>query len=761
MAGAGTAVTLLLGAALICTWPAGSAAPSAGSGSLAAGSGPSLVASYRLAGAARLGSRAGTKAVRYLGYRFLVPRGWPVVDDDRDRSGCVRFDRHAVYLGRPRSEELCPSQLLGTTESILIEPGPAGSRLVSKENPVARQVIVRAPGMMLTATFDAHPAVIDQILASAGLPAPVSSTVPRTPAPDPLWHVPHSYEAGHHQVPAPPLPPTIVDYSGLGFDLCAAPSRADMSVWLRRSRYRAIGIYIGGADLTCPQPNLTPAWVRAEAAAGWRLIPLYGGPQANLGQLVAPGRQARESALDAVAQARRLGFAPQTPLYYDMEGFHTEWNAPALLFMSAWTRELHRLGYLSGVYSSGDSGIADLVKHFHSRGLAMPDVIYKADWNGLHSTADKGLGHLWWHKRIHQFIGREIQTYGGVTMSFSGDFLGLRADAGYDSAFTSQQTPAVNLPDGGTVVFYRGSGRGLWRDRYEPGKGWANPVAVGVRAWSAPSAVWTGSGVAVFYKGASGRLQVLSYSENGRRAGLGVLTMMGRIGLGPYAVSAPGGVVDVFWRGSDDQLWHGQFTPGAGWDGPQELASALRSAPSPVDSSPGSTAVFWQGNHDSLWMISRGLSGTWSRPRRLRLPAGGAPQATAQLTGGIEVYWTGSGTAGLREAFDRQGTGWHGPRNLGGQLSSAPLPATAAGAVRVLWLGQGHQIDYTVHRSERNWNALGWTRPTTAHLSWADSAPFAAVGGLGRTLRVFWRGQGGSLWTATLTHATWSRSVKL
>jgi hypothetical protein len=671
----------------------------------------------------------------------------------------VRFDRHAVYLGVPGMQESCPSRLLGTTESILIVPGPAGSRLASSENPVARQVTVRAPGMLLTATFDAHPGVIDQILASAGLPAPVSSAgPPPPPAADLLWQ---GHRAGHRRVPAPPLPPTVVDYSGLGFDTCAAPSRADLRAWLRWSRYRAVGIYIGGADLTCPQLNLTPGWVRAEAAAGWRLIPLYGGPQANLGQLDAPERQGRESALDAVAQARRLGFAPQTSLYYDMEGFHPVYNAPALAFMSAWTRELHRLGYQSGIYSSGDSGIADLIRHYRSRGYSMPDVIYDATWNGVHSASVKRLGHLWWHKRIHQFIGRETQTYGGVTMSFSGDFLGLRPDAGYDSAFTSQQTPAVNLPDGGTMVFYRDAGRELWRDWYEPGKGWARPVATGVRAWSAPSAVWTGSAVAVFCQGASGRLQVLSYSENGRRTGLGVLTMMGRIGLGPSAVTAPGGVIDVFWRGSDDGLWHGQFTPGAGWSGPQELASALSSAPSPVASSPGSTAVFWKGNRGSLWVISRGLTGTWSRPRRLGIPVAGAPQATAQSTGGIEVYWAGSGTAGLREAFDRPSAGWHGPRNLGGQLRSAPLPATVAGAVRVLWLGPGQRLDYTEHRSEGNWNALGWTHPAAAHLTQADSAPFAAVGGLSRTLRVFWRGQGGSLWTATLTRTAWSRPVRL
>jgi hypothetical protein len=322
----------------------------------------------------------------------------------------------------------------------------------------------------------------------------------------------------------------------------------------------------------------------------------------------------------------------------------------------------------------------------------------------------------------------------------------------------------VNLPGGGTMVFYRGAGRRLWRDQYKPGSGWAKPVSVGVRAWSVPSAVWTGSTVAVFYKGASGRLWTLSYQANGRLAGRGILPMMGQIGLGPYAVSQPGGAIDLFWSGRGDHLWHGQFTPGAGWTGPQELAgaaSAPKSAPSVVTSSPGSTAVFWQGNHDSLWTISRGLTGTWSRPRRLRLPAGGAPEATAGITGGIEVYWAGAGNTGLREAFDLPGAGWAGPRDLGGQLRSVPLPATVAGSVRVLWLGPGHRIDYVEHRSGRSWNAAGWTRPAAARVGWAGSAPFAAIGGPARALRIFWLGPGGSLRTATLTRTAWSRPVSL
>jgi len=138
-----------------------------------------------------------------------------------------------------------------------------------------------------------------------------------------------------------------------------------------------------------------------------------------------------------------------------------------------------------------------------------------------------------------------------------------------------------------------------------------------------------------------------------------------------------------------------------------------------------------------------------------------APQATAQPTGGIEVFWTEPSSPGLHEGFASIRTGWRGPRDLGGELRSVPLPVTLAGAVRVLWLGPGHHIYYIEHRAVRNWNALAWTRPATARQSWAGSAPFAAVCGQGRTVRIFWPGRQGSLWTATLTGTAWSRPYNL
>jgi hypothetical protein len=270
-------------------------------------------------------------------------------------------------------------------------------------------------------------------------------------------------------------------------------------------------------------------------------------------------------------------------------------------------------------------------------------------------------------------------------------------------------------------------------------------------------------GIDVFYKGPGGDLWADSYRPDGTRTGRVEIPVMGVLGSGPRAVAQQGGVIDVFWRGSaDDHLWHGQYLPGSGWNGPQRLGGSLLSVPSPVVSSAGTTAVMWEGADRSLWSVRRGLGGGWSHPRRLGMgPLGGQPQATAQPDGGIQVYWHGSGNARIWEAFYRPGHGWRGPRDLGGQVLSVPWPATASGTVRVLWRGPGHTLTYIRHRPGRGWNLLGWQPPAPLHLGWIGSAPFAAVGGPGSSLRVFWQGRHGAMWTAALSARGWSGATKL
>ena len=351
----------------------------------------------------------GFRSVTYLGYSFQVPGSWRVINLAQHPRTCVRFDRHRLYLGTPSRDQACPSRIFGTTEAMLIEPASRHAARISVWNSVARQVSVIAHRIRITATFATKRKQIDRILASAGLPRPVKDAPKVEQAP---W-----------------LPLAVTNYRGFGFDTCAAPSKAVMRIWWNDSPYGAVGIYLGGSDAACSQPNLTPAWLRGVAAQGWHFIPLYVGPQAAFGELSSKSSasQGTAAATDAAGRARQLGFAPTTPIYYDMEGYLPGQSTRVLRFLSAWTTRLHALGYSSGVYSSSSSGITDLSRQYGRGVYAMPDVIYDALWNGQANTVDPVFrpGQWAFRHRLHQYAGNVTQTYGGVTISIDQDFMNV------------------------------------------------------------------------------------------------------------------------------------------------------------------------------------------------------------------------------------------------------------------------------------------------------------------------------------------------
>jgi hypothetical protein len=376
--------------------------------------------------AAAAAADPGFRPVTYRGYSFQIPRSWRVINLAHHRRTCVRFDRHAVYLGAPSHSQACPSRVLGTTEAMVIEPGSRDAAHISVWNPVVRQVTVITSRIHITATFDSHRKQIDRILASAGLARPIKDP-PKVQS-------------------APSLPAGVTDYRGRGFDTCTAPSEAVMHTWWVHSPYAAIGIYLGGSDAACSQPNLTPAWLRHTAAQGWHFIPLYVGPQAAFGELSksSSASQGTAAATDAAHRARRLGFGPRSPIYYDMEGYPPGQSTRVLRFFSAWTKRLHALGYSSGVYSSSSSGIADLARQYGRGVYAMPDVIYDALWNGQANTFDSVFRPGQWanHHRLHQYRGNVTQTYGGVRMNIDQDFMNVRLAA---AALHTYQTVVAGL----------------------------------------------------------------------------------------------------------------------------------------------------------------------------------------------------------------------------------------------------------------------------------------------------------------------------
>jgi hypothetical protein len=328
------------------------------------------VALCLLALAMVLPATAGAKTIHFAGEEVAVPAGWPVFRLAQHPRMCVRLDRRAVYLGAPGVSQRCPASAMGRRRAILVDPGAR-----------ARAASAKAQ-------------------ASRARPARISAAS---------------------------------DYTGLGFDACTAPSRASMSAW-SSSPYRAIGVYIGGANRGCSQPNLTASWVAEQTAAGWQLIPTYVGLQAPTSSCSSCAKlsagsaslQGSAAATDAVNQAAIAGIGEGSPIYFDMESYTRTASASSatLTFLEAWTLRLHALGYESGVYSSSASGIADLVTRLGGI-YQQPDHIWMANWNGSASAADPYVPASAWadHQRIHQYRGGHNETYGGVTINIDNNYV--------------------------------------------------------------------------------------------------------------------------------------------------------------------------------------------------------------------------------------------------------------------------------------------------------------------------------------------------
>ncbi|SFE33721.1 Repeat domain-containing protein [Actinoplanes philippinensis] len=232
------------------------------------------------------------------------------------------------------------------------------------------------------------------------------------------------------------LAPQPGNFTGYGFDACTAPSSETMAAWLASSPYRAAGIYFGGNNRGCTQANLTPEWVREQVTRGWRLIPLYVGPQAscttvtrkNLIDDTQAWAQGRATAEDAVRQATALGLSPESVLIYDMESYdskNTVCRDGVLAFMNGWTARLHDFGYFSGYYSSTATGIADQVAVYDKPGYVRPDYVDFARWDQVVTVTDKVIpaGHWTPKRRMKQYRGGHQETWGGVTINIDNDYL--------------------------------------------------------------------------------------------------------------------------------------------------------------------------------------------------------------------------------------------------------------------------------------------------------------------------------------------------
>lgn len=224
---------------------------------------------------------------------------------------------------------------------------------------------------------------------------------------------------------------------GQFFDTCTAPSLAALAAWRGTSPYTGVNIYFGGRNRGCTQPNLTAAWVRSAAAAGWSLVPTYFGDQPFCAFGSKPYRYTASTAAargaadgtDAVARARSLGLLPGSALYADVEHYDRTSSScvsAVRTYVSEWTRALHRNGYLAGVYVHQDSGLRDLAGSYFSTSLARPDAVWMARWDNVASligwpTASNTLWAEW--QRAKQYRGDHVETWGGVSLNVDSDVI--------------------------------------------------------------------------------------------------------------------------------------------------------------------------------------------------------------------------------------------------------------------------------------------------------------------------------------------------
>lgn len=229
-------------------------------------------------------------------------------------------------------------------------------------------------------------------------------------------------------------------FQGKGFDTCQAPDLDTMHAWREHSDYGAAGIYFGGRARACSsQVHLTPDWVRQTTLDGWRLLPIYVGSQSPCVSgsnknpyridTADPGAQGAGEAEDAVARAQALGLDERSALYLDMEAYDIRDTACAsatLAFVRAWDRGVRAAGYVSGFYSSADSGIRQMEEAREAGVTHLPEALWYARWGvGATLTDEPSLSPSAWtpDRRIHQYTGSVAESHGGRRLTIDRDLL--------------------------------------------------------------------------------------------------------------------------------------------------------------------------------------------------------------------------------------------------------------------------------------------------------------------------------------------------
>ncbi|NUR59783.1 MAG: DUF1906 domain-containing protein [Catenulispora sp.] len=267
--------------------------------------------------------------------------------------------------------------------------------------------------------------------------------------------------AGAHAAGTSNTPNTA--YSGKGFDVCKAPSDAQMDDWYAHSPYRGVGVYIGGSGYLCktadsPSGGYTAEWVQHQAATGWGMWAIYAGKQGP--DLIAAGADpvalGAADAADAVKQLQTLGFAGDTTVFVDIEPYHEAATAQAVnTYLKSFAAALGQSNGANGThFKLGVYGTSSNPKTDHSligdvaadpalsTQVAAVDIAgYTADQANFNATTnDPYVAPSLWakHQRIHQYMAQVTRTFGATTLVVDEDQVDLAPTTHVDVDPTAQ-----------------------------------------------------------------------------------------------------------------------------------------------------------------------------------------------------------------------------------------------------------------------------------------------------------------------------------
>jgi hypothetical protein len=503
-----------------------------------------------------------------------------------------------------------------------------------------------------------------------------------------------------------------------------------MSAWLS-SPYRSIGIYIGGVNRACGDGNLSATWVSQVQGLGWNLAPLYVGLQApcvSQGGLatIVPSAAAVEgvqAADDAAARAANFGLRAGSPIYFDMEGYgsSTSCSQTVEMFLSSWTAELHQRGYLSGVYGSSASTIADQASIYLNTAFHRPDDIWFANWNGCATDADPSyFPNQYWsnRQRLHQYVGNTTETWGRVT---------LNIDRDYDNG-------AVVGPGDVAVATSPSCGSG---------NGWSPfslVVAPPAGIAGAPAlASWSSGRLDLFVQGGD-HLLYHRWSTNSGSSFSGWESLgapPGGLVGSPAAVSWGPNRIDVFGRGADNALWH-RWWDGVAWRGWERLGGALLSAPAVASWGPNRLDVIVVGAQHALYDLV--WNGVW---HPFSLLGGYGLQDPGAVSWGpdrLDVFTLGVNNLLYHQYWTGGWSGWY--QEVPGYWFSGPAAASSAPGRMDVFLASSNAGQPLGHAF---W-AGAWYQDSEGG---SLTATPAAVGSY-RRLDVFVRGTDGNLWHTSI-----------